>query len=176
MDIRELYKKVEDFNLRINPETQALSHCKSGCSRCCYTDISVFDVEAQNIHRWFAGLSLPEKNILKSHWQKTLNVREDFRGESVSSCAFLHEEKCTIYEARPLICRTQGMAFRFREDAQEYVDICSLNEAMLDELSDAEFINLDLLNQILGSMAGAGERCKLSDVKKELLEVHREEN
>ncbi len=168
MDVNDLYKKVDEFDNRIRPEAKALSQCRSGCSRCCYTDISVFSVEADNIRQWFSQLTISQQSDLWSKWSQSLAQKMNFRGDTVSSCTFLHDEHCTIYEARPLICRTQGMAFRFREDSEEYVDVCTLNDGMLDELLDSEFVNLDLLNSILGAMAGEGERVSLMDLRKVL--------
>lgn len=51
------------------------------------------------------------------------------------SCAFLDERgACRVYAARPFVCRTQGLPFRWigETDAGELVefrDICPLNES-----------------------------------------------
>lgn len=165
MEIKDLYNKVADFEARISSEAMKHSQCRKGCSKCCYTDISVFEVEAANVRNWFKTLTESQKSELHSKWNTPSNE---------GACAFLHEEACTIYEARPLICRTQGLAMSFKEDDQFFADICPLNEDMLNELADSEFVNLDLLNMILSQLEklDAGEmnrdRVKLTSVRNSL--------
>ena len=158
----------------MKPITRELSSCKSGCSKCCFTDISIFQVEAENIRSWFKSLSDAKKAELSMFWSDPPTRTNSFSGKEVSSCAFLHQDTCTIYEARPLICRTQGHALSFREDSDLFVDICPLNEGMLETLTSSEMINLDLLNSILSGLekidSGNDERnrIRLTDLKDEL--------
>lgn len=167
MEIKDLYTKVADFESRLSSELMSLSQCRKGCSKCCYTDISVFEVEAANIRNWFNTLTDPQKSELHSKWTAPSNE---------GACPFLHEEACTIYEARPLICRTQGLALSFKEDDQLYADICPLNEKMLDELDHKQFLNLDLLNLILSQLekndspSQNRERVKLSALRISFIE------
>lgn len=172
MQVKDLYQKVSDF--KVGPDAQAKSHCQKGCSRCCYVDLSVFQVESKNIETWFENLPTEKQQSIREKWQKPLNHTQTFAGVETQSCVFLHEEACTIYEARPLICRTQGQAMKFKDGSDEYLDICPLNEEMLDELTEKEVLNLDLLNMILSQLekVDAGnttrERVKLSDLKARL--------
>ena len=168
VNIKNLYQKVADFEAKENEEAKAFSQCRAGCSRCCYVDLSVFGVEAKNIEDWFSSLSLEKKSELRQLWLKPQTQTKSFSGEDVTSCAFLVDEKCTIYEARPLICRTQGMALKFKNHESEYVDICPLNEEMLNLLASSEIINLDLLNSILVQLEkirGETKRVQLSTLK-----------
>ncbi|WP_408095735.1 YkgJ family cysteine cluster protein [Peredibacter sp. HCB2-198] len=172
MRVLDLYQKVSEFT--VGPKAQALSHCQKGCSRCCYVDLSVFQVESNNIESWFRSLSVEKQNSIREKWKMPLNSTETFHGVETKSCVFLHEEACTIYEARPLICRTQGLAMKFKDAAEEYLDICPLNEEMLDELTEKEVLNLDLLNMILSQLEKVDaknisrERVKLSDLRARL--------
>lgn len=160
--IHDLYEKVARFEQELGHEAKAKSQCKNGCSKCCYTDISVFEIEAHNIRSWFKTLSPARQDEIKSLWKLP---------RTEGSCTFLRNESCTIYEARPLICRTQGLAFKFKSDGGEFVDICPLNEDMISHLTDKEIINLDLLNMILSQMekqdakGASRERTKLEDLK-----------
>lgn len=172
MKIEDLYQKVSDFKL--GPEALEKSHCQNGCSRCCYVDLSVFKIEADHIESWFQELPSEEKSLIKKKWSEPLRSMNNFHDAEVSSCVFLHEETCTIYEARPLICRTQGLAMKFKDGADEFLDICPLNEDMLDQLTEKEVLNLDLVNLILSqleknsSQNEVRERVKLSDLRKRL--------
>lgn len=174
MKIESLYQKVKEFEESLSKEAKSLSHCQAGCSRCCYTDLSIFSLEADHIRSWFNNLSEAAKHSLKSSWEKPLTTTENFHGDVVYSCTFLLDERCTIYEARPLICRTQGLAFSFKVEDKSMLDICPLNEGMLEELTSTEVMNLDLLNTILARMeadhtGGSGrERISLSALKLEL--------
>lgn len=141
--INDLYKKVAQFESELGPSIKALSQCKNGCAKCCYTDISIFEVEASNIRKWFAGLSSDQQDSIREKWQ---------RRQTEGSCAFLRDESCTIYEARPLICRTQGNALRYVEEGEPYIDICPLNEEMIEEMEDKDVMNLDLLNTIISKL------------------------
>lgn len=174
MKIQDLYQKISDFEKKLSPVSLEKSSCRQGCSKCCYTDISVFQIEANNIRHWFDTLSPQEKIKLNKAWSLPLSERENFQGEKVSSCSFLVNEACTIYEARPLICRTQGLALMFKEDDQVFLDICPLNEEMLEHLSKSEYLSLDLVNTILVQLEKLDashtdrERMKLSALKEEL--------
>jgi Fe-S-cluster containining protein len=56
-------------------------------------------------------------------------------------CAFLGSEgECRIYEARPYVCRTQGLPLRWIEEEAEveYRDVCELNEGVGVESAEAE--------------------------------------
>lgn len=141
--ILDLYVKVAQFETQLGPDARQLSQCKNGCSKCCYTDISVFEVEANNIRNWFLSLSPEEQINVRSNW---MIPRKD------GACAFLRNESCTIYEARPLICRTQGLALKFVSNEQASIDICPLNEDMLGVMEEKEVLNLDLLNTILSQI------------------------
>ncbi len=143
MKIEDLYQKVSEFEDELRPNLTVLSNCKKGCSQCCHTDISVFGVEAKNIRNWFQGLNENERSEIRNRWNQK---------KAINACAFLRSDACTIYEARPLICRTQGLALQFKEDLKTYIDICPLNESMLETANEREIMNLDLLNQVLSEI------------------------
>lgn len=89
--------------------------CRRGCSSCCVDDLTVFEVEADRIRDAFPDL-------LASG-----------RPGPAGACAFLDSDgACRIYDARPYVCRTQGLPLRwFEDDDEEEVvelrDICPLN-------------------------------------------------
>lgn len=163
MNINDLYQKVQEFEDSVSKETKALSHCKKGCSRCCYVDLSIFQVEADNIRTWFKSLLPEQKEELRKKWREEGNP---------SACTFLRQEACTIYQARPLICRTQGLAFKFQVQGQVFLDICPLNEKELEIIQQKEILNLDLINLILSELEKSAspnlrERVKLTTLIEE---------
>lgn len=168
--LKQLHEKVAEHNQKVEAHYPQGMHCKNGCSKCCYVDLSVFNIEAEFIRDWFSSLSLEVKSIIKEKWNKPLAVQENFFGQMVESCPFLVNESCSIYEARPLICRTQGLPLKFTLEEQEDVDACPLNFND-QELEMGDCLDLDRLNTILGTLqiqAGEGDRVRLKDLREEL--------
>ncbi|MBK8173630.1 MAG: YkgJ family cysteine cluster protein [Sandaracinaceae bacterium] len=114
-DVRSLHERVERKARRLHVLHQARTQCRSGCSSCCVDELTVFEVEADEIRTSYAELLA--------------------RGtpHAPGACAFLDvANACRIYEHRPYVCRTQGLPLRWideRDDeAVELRDICPLNE------------------------------------------------
>lgn len=123
--------------------------CKEGCSKCCYVDLSVFEIEAANIVSWFFLLPISRQNELKNIWrQQELELGENANQEPNYACAFLVNEKCSVYEARPLICRTQGAPLFFQEVNK--VDICPLNFQDEELPLKEDWLSVDRINMLLG--------------------------
>jgi uncharacterized protein len=173
MSLIVLYDKVKSFEAAQTQAIRAESQCQKGCSRCCYVDLSVFELEANNIRAWFRTLPSGQQNELIEKWNPPANQTENFFGKIVSACPFLSNESCTIYEARPLICRTQGLPMKFKSECVVVLDVCPLNEKMLNEVTDSEVLNLDLLNQILSQLelvdakSVARKRVNLKELREE---------
>jgi len=112
----------------------AILRCGQGCTACCQDDLTVFEVEALRLRAEYAPL---------------LDAGEP---GPVGACAFLGTDgACRAYEARPYVCRTQGLPLRWLEEdgdggGQEYRDICPLNAdptgTPLVELEPAAFWTL----------------------------------
>jgi hypothetical protein len=77
--------------------------CRAGCALCC-TRITVLPLE------WHA-LRVAHPDVLRERSSARRN------GER-STCAFLKDNVCTVYGARPTICRLQGLALRY--EVEEY--------------------------------------------------------
>lgn len=152
MSLSLLHQKISDFEAAQSKELRKLSQCQQGCSRCCYVDLSIFEIEAAHIRQWFHSLSSHEKQKLRAQWSSFLTEQLNFQDESVKSCVFLRQESCTIYPARPVICRTQGLPITFRLESRSHVDVCPLNEEMLNLATSSEILNLETLNLILAQM------------------------
>lgn len=65
--------------------------CKKGCSGCCHYSVTVSEIEIAYI----------EKHTQTKRRKEFLDKR-DFHG---SPCPFLKHDACSIYEARPFVCR-----------------------------------------------------------------------
>ena len=74
-------------------------HCKGYCYASC-TNVPLLPAEAEYIERKY-DVQLP---MLPTHLGWILKTL----GPASESCRFLVNHRCTIYEDRPLICRTFG--------------------------------------------------------------------
>lgn len=97
--------------------------CRRGCAACCVDDLSVFAVEADRI-----------RSLAPDVFQTPPN--------QPGACAFLDSEgACRVYQARPYVCRTQGLPLRWVDEDEagalvERRDICELNEPGSPDLVD----------------------------------------
>lgn len=114
--LNSLYREIDVGAHQLAQIHEERLVCRRGCCMCCADDLTVFEVEAENIrqaHREFLASAVPR---------------------SVGACAFLDQEgACRIYEDRPYVCRTQGLPLRWldEDDSGEFVefrDICPLND------------------------------------------------
>lgn len=158
--IDTLHDNATGFFNKVQEKYKSDMLCSAGCSKCCYTDISVFEVESEKITAWFESLALDFKDQLKNLWsQKNDN----------NACAFLYDNKCTIYEVRPLICRTQGAPLYL--STENILDYCPLNFTH-HEPEKSYWLNLERLNTMLSlaaTAAGKQERIRLTKLKRAFL-------
>lgn len=132
LNYKNLVKKIDEKCNAITEEFSQYINCKKGCSQCCILD-AVFPVEAVSI-----ALSIIDNKI-------------DFKAiRENDDCNFLKDGICTIYSARPIICRTHGFPIIFEEDARQKADCCSMNFMDIDEnLGSNAFIDIDKINNLL---------------------------
>lgn len=158
--IVSLQENASGFFDKIHQKYASQMECKKGCSKCCQTDISVFEIESERIVEWFNLQSPDEQVRLKSLW-KTPHQQ--------SYCTFLYNDQCTIYEARPLICRTQGLPLFVA--SENVLDYCPLNFKEVDPKKD-DWLNLERMNTLLSfaaSNAGLDKRIRLKKLKELLV-------
>ena len=113
--LNHLYREVDHDAVKLENTHGDRLKCGRGCCDCCVDELTVFEVEAENIRQ---------------------SVQDVLAGDpgDLGKCAFLNGEgACRIYSVRPYVCRTQGLPLRwFDVDEQgndvELRDICPLNE------------------------------------------------
>ncbi len=132
---RQLVEQVEKWTAEMVQRYKPHLMCRKGCDLCCQRKFTVTAVEAYNIARRFRELpSSTQKAIRK---EKT-------------SCAFLIKGACSIYDQRPMICRTYGLPSLHRNDHDEgEISWCELN--FTDVPADFAFqadgiVDIDTLN------------------------------
>ncbi|MDH3629198.1 MAG: YkgJ family cysteine cluster protein [Acidobacteriota bacterium] len=114
-DVAELHRWIDRHVAPLERLHAERLQCREGCHDCCVDDLTVFEVEAEEIRRHAGEL-----------------LREG-RPHPPGGCAFLGDRgQCRIYAVRPYVCRTQGLPLRWlAEDEDEAIveqrDICPLN-------------------------------------------------
>ena len=93
--------------------------------------------------------NLPDETKFRVASQAKIITEQESRGESVA-CPLLVDDQCSIYDSRPIICRTQGLPLLYEaEDGNSEVDFCPLNftaENATDDLEEIHLVPLDALN------------------------------
>ncbi|MDD2850446.1 MAG: YkgJ family cysteine cluster protein [Desulfuromonadaceae bacterium] len=113
--------------------------CTGGCSSCC-TAITVFPVEAAALKK-----ALNSRSSLKSsEILRYISTHAD--GER---CPLLSQDRCLLYEARPIICRTHGLPIIYTADGKLKSDCCPLNLTGTGTISGSHTVDLDKLNTLL---------------------------
>ncbi|MEE9382987.1 MAG: YkgJ family cysteine cluster protein [Nannocystaceae bacterium] len=147
-----LVRKVEAHAARTTAEHADQMFCKRGCTACCRQDLNVSRVEADHISKWLEtrGSPLPAADDARTRVDAH-PLFERLAGDR--GCAFLSEGACSIYEVRPVICRTHGLPIR--TDRVE-VDVCPLNFdpaiGSAADVPDVHVLDLERLNLVLAAV------------------------
>jgi len=111
---RALRRKVDSVSSSLSHTHSAHLECKKGCDLCCM-DYSILPVEFYSILEELKNRGFKEKNL-------QLNKKNN------EDCIFLKDHACTIYESRPLICRTHGLPLLYTNNDGEWeLSTCELN-------------------------------------------------
>ncbi len=85
--LESLYQMMEEMYRHVDGFTP----CKKKCAACCHYGVTVSEVEIQHIER-----------VAKKKRLKARRPGQSFHGQP---CVFLKDDSCTIYAARPYVCR-----------------------------------------------------------------------
>ena len=137
--------------------------CRVGCSRCCHQRFGVFEVEAHRVRAALARLARADPTLRE-------RVREQADDPAaMHHCALLVDDRCAVYDERPMICRTHGLPTRVVEDGRSSLQGCPLNFTA-DEPPAASVLELAAVNAPLSVMArmwdGHGSRVALDALAK----------
>src|SRR5262245_11316771 len=136
---------------KVDAHTQAIAlrqaqnlTCHEGCSGCCGFHLSLAPVEARYLA---AGLSSLPPAIRE---RVVANAQALARGQAEGPCPLLVEDRCALYERRPLLCRTHGLPVTGRELREQgrAFDVCPLNFTEEDP-ERQDVIDLDVLHALL---------------------------
>lgn len=150
-----LHVEVDQLAAEIAIGHGARLQCRRGCCQCCVDDLTVFEIEAENIRLAHSALLVQQEPHPRG------------------ACAFLDAEGgCRIYADRPYVCRTQGLPLRWIDeghdgDLVELRDICPLNEEgpPIVELAEDECWTIGPSEERLTSLQqqfGSGQMTRVS--------------
>lgn len=131
-----LRKDIDSLSENLEKKHTKHMKCKAGCDMCCM-DYSVFPIEFHFI-----------LNQLKKEKAKPL-VNADAATED---CIFLNNHRCTIYNTRPVICRTHGLPLIFMNEEGDWeLSACELNfkEFDMGEFTEENTFPQDTFNSKL---------------------------
>lgn len=90
--------------------------CKAGCSSCCKGGLTVFGIEASKIQGALQELGKSAPALRKTVRRQGQRALAD--AQSNDTCPLLVDDRCTVYEQRPLICRSHGLPILSEESTE----------------------------------------------------------
>lgn len=100
------YLEVVDAGINnILNEQAPFIKCKKGCAYCCKEgEYPLSELEYINLMLFYTTLSSDKKGIIDEQIENLLKQNR----QKFYACPFLIDNICSVYDARPLICRTFG--------------------------------------------------------------------
>jgi len=140
-EYRQFIDRVDTICRQIAARTSAAITCHEGCDACCES-IGVFPVEAVHIALHLCPDQPPDPDRIRSNSDLASRAPD-------AHCPFLETHRCRIYPVRPLICRTQGMAFLVEEAGEKRLVHCPKNFQGMTRFPAEMLIDLDKMNTYL---------------------------
>lgn len=138
---RDLLAKVDGKFSQIFERNPQQFQCGKGCHSCCVAGITVSPIERENIGHYLRSHSIAEIELTR---------------EPEKFCSFLTAiGTCSIYEARPVVCRTQGAPLELlKEDGDMLRDVCPLNftSSDLSRLPNSDVLATETIQTILAAL------------------------
>lgn len=146
----KLYRDVDSRIESYHNEHQTNIPCRKGCSHCCYDDFSISLEEISLIMKYVSDHWSQEK--IEALFEKAFVIEKEYEKEkselhsllvadgnkdqsvaiksimlvdkrNISPCPFLDENNgCSVYDVRPLVCRSAGSASVFNQKLNQDVD------------------------------------------------------
>ncbi|MEW5822181.1 MAG: YkgJ family cysteine cluster protein [Cyanobacteriota bacterium] len=122
----ELLHKINDLTTQIKQEYPDQINCKIECCECCNNIFNISIIEGYYLQEGFDKLDQETINIVKDN---ALSIKEQITFQHKDKidlkCPLLINNKCVIYDYRPIICRTFGSPMLDEKSGQ--IATCNLN-------------------------------------------------
>lgn len=110
---RFFHNVVDEYNTKVfsHPIVKELMPCKSGCTGCCHTQVSVTEDEAELLFENISNGVEIDFNSLEKQARAGNDATEFFViSYNERRCVFLDEQgACKVYKDRPAVCRTNAV-------------------------------------------------------------------
>ena len=111
-EYNNLINEIDNHSKKLEIEHSKQMQCKKGCDMCCM-EYSILPIEFYSILN-----DLKESKLTP---ETSAEAKDD-------ECIFLKNHVCTIYNQRPIICRTHGLPLLFMNENNEWeLSACELN-------------------------------------------------
>lgn len=130
---KSLIEKLDTHEAKLLQKYGEYVRCTKGCSECCILE-SVFPVDAYVIYKAITSGEIDSNSLSFD--------------ETPGRCVFLKNDLCSIYSARPVICRTHGYPVLVDGKA----DFCPENFKNLKTIDSEYILDLENLNRALASI------------------------
>ena len=136
---RELISRVDELCANIAKIFPGEIVCRAGCAGCC-RHLTLLPVEIITLAAALHELPRSQRD----------SIQERARLASPDGpCPLLADDRCLLYQARPLICRTHGLPLLTLLDGVTRVDFCPENFKGVKNLPGSAVIDLERLNTAL---------------------------
>ncbi|MFA8437125.1 MAG: YkgJ family cysteine cluster protein [Marinifilaceae bacterium] len=132
---RELRNEIDNLSEKLGKLHEDEMSCKKGCSECCM-NFNILPIEYYSM-------------LEELRMENPIQAQE--QDDDAEDCAFLKNDLCSIYAARPVICRTHGLPLLFMSESGENWELscCPLNFTDFDEFHEQNTYPQDLYNSKL---------------------------
>jgi Fe-S-cluster containining protein len=148
--LAQLWAKVDAFEARVEARMPGERACAEGCDDCCAPGLTVTTIEAEAIAAF----------VERAGDDARARVRGALASARADRCAALDARgACSIYEARPLVCRSHGLPLRIvgGERRLPLLDACPKNFVGRDlgSIERACVLDQATLSTMLGAIDAA---------------------
>jgi hypothetical protein len=160
----EALRRVDAFFERSRAAYPKSFACREGCSLCCRLHLTLFPIEAARVGEALKSLPVEMQDRVRA------------QADRADACPLLVDDRCSVYESRPMICRSHGLPIKIEEER----DTCPLNftqPPLLDELPDDAILDVDGVNTLLAAInlrwsrehgVDPGHRASMADIIREV--------
>ena len=129
------YLEIMDYKLDEMFKKQApFIKCKKGCAYCCKDgEYPISELEYINLMLYYS--KLPSE--IKGNINKKVKILLEKKREKMYECPFLINNECSVYPARPIICRTFGLIY-YLNDGRKKIPFCVNIDLNYSEVFDKE--------------------------------------
>ncbi|MBL8026424.1 MAG: YkgJ family cysteine cluster protein [Fibrobacteres bacterium] len=132
---KALLVQLDAYERHILKKCEGLIFCKDGCSSCCIL---------KTVNKLEAAVVLETLKNIDAATKETL-----LKNKSKSRCPLLLDGSCTVYQNRPVICRTHGYPLT----AQNKTVYCRKNFKTKSPDDFGPFLEIEKLDTALAAMA-----------------------